>query len=192
MGPLAPRAGTGEPYAAQVGELWTGLAATLPHLEALARDPGRLEDDERFENLRRLQYALHRASEHAYGLAPPAGTTPVHGELAAALAAARDATGEVVEAVETGGAAAAEPLVYEWRGALFRVRLARMRLAEPRREAAAAPAAESRPTLVAPLAALALMLAGTSAFVAGAALGLWPMWVAGIVAVCATFLIYKP
>jgi len=175
-----------------VGELWSELAGTLLQLETLAREPARLDEEARFETLRRLQYALHRASEHAYGLAPPAGTTPVHGELAAALAAARDATGEIVEAVEEGGVLAAEPLVYEWRGALFRVRLARMRLVAVPAQQPAAPRRVSRRRAAAPLGALALLMAGTAAFVTGAALGLWPIWVAGIVAVCGTFIAYKP
>ena len=47
------------------------------------------------------------------------------------LAAARDATAEVAEALTDQGAEAIEPLLPEWRGALFRVRLARLRLATP-------------------------------------------------------------
>ena len=188
---MAPRAGTGEPYAAQVGELWSGLAGTLSRLEALAAEPARLDDEERFEALRRLQYVLHRASEHAYGLAPPEGTEPVHGELAAALAGARDATGEVVEAIDDGGSGAAEPLVYEWRGALFRVRLARLRLAAPA-PIAASTTPDPRRRLKAPLIALALVVAGVGTFVAGAAFGAWPIWVAGMLAVCSSFLTYKP
>ena len=188
---MAPRAGTGEPYAAQVGELWSGLAGTLSRLEALAAEPGGLDDEDRFETLRRLQYALHRASEHAYGLAPPAGTEPVHGELAAALAGARDATGEIVEAIEDGGSEAAERLVYEWRGALFRVRLARLRLAAPAR---ILPTSEPdrRRTPKAPLIGLALVVAGVGTFVAGATLGAWPVWIVGMLAVCSSFLTYKP
>ena len=53
---------------------------------------------------------------------------------------ARDATGEVVEAVDAWGAEAVEPLVYEWRGALFRVRLARL---QARRRAAGSARAAS-------------------------------------------------
>ena len=191
MHSLAPNAGTGERYQAQVGELWSGLAHTLARLETIAAEPEQLADEERFEALRRLQYALHRTSEHAYGLAPPAGTEPVHTELAAALAGARDATGEVVEAVSTAGADAAQPLVYEWRGALFRVRLARMRLAAtPLDRAVAQP--DPRSEIAAPLAAAVLVVAGVTTFAAGATLALWPVWLAGALGVVVSFLIYKP
>ena len=116
---MASRAGTGERYETQVGALWSGLAHTLSRLEGLAAEPERLEDEAQVELLRRLQYGLHSASEHAFGLSPPAGTEPVHTELADALAGARDATARVVEVVDESGSEAAAPLVWEWRGALF-------------------------------------------------------------------------
>jgi hypothetical protein len=188
---VAPRTGTGELYAVQVSELWSGLAGTLSRLEALAQDPLRLDEDEQYESLRRLQYALHRASEDAYGLAPPPGAETVHSELAAALAAARDATGGIVDALGDGGPEAATPLLYEWRGALFRVRLARLRLAAPSPDASENPA-DARPSLRAPLFAVALVFVGLTTFVAGAVIGPWPIWVAGMLAVCASFLAYRP
>jgi hypothetical protein len=43
-----------------------------------------------------------------------------------------------------------------------------------------------------PLAAFLLALGGALAFVAGATLGAWPLWGAGIVAVCASVLAYRP
>jgi hypothetical protein len=190
---LAPRTGTGERYATQMGELWSGLTRTLARLEQIAADPEQLPDGDLVEALRRLQYRLHAASEHAYGLVPPAGAETAHAELAAALAGARDATAEVAEAVEEAGAEAATLLVHEWRGALFRVRLARLRLAgPPRPRAPAASEASPRPPLAAPLAAFVLALGGALAFVVGATLGPWPVWVAGILAVCASVLVYRP
>ena len=77
---------------------------------------------------RRLQYRLHTASESALGLSPPVAAEPAHTELAAALTGARDATGDVVEAADVHGARGVDALLHEWRGALFRVRLARLRL----------------------------------------------------------------
>jgi hypothetical protein len=187
---VAGRAGTGESYAVQVSELWSGLARTLSQLETLAGDPARLEDRRHFDALKRLQYALHRASEDAYGLTP-AHEEPVHVELAAALAGARDATGEIVEAIDEGGARAAEPLVYEWRGALFRVRLARLRLAGAT-PAEDAPDPMTRPPLRGPVASVLLLVCGLAAFVAGATIGPWPLWAAGMLVLCASFIAYRP
>lgn len=187
---MGAETGTGQRYATQVGRLWSGLAGTLSRLEVLAGEPERLEDDDALTALRALQYRLHVACERAYGLAPPEGAEPIHAELAAALEGARDATAEVVEALELDGPETAELLVHEWRGALFRVRLARLRLAGPRRpRVPAEPETAGRgPALL----ALLLAVAGAIVFAAGASAGLWPVWVAGIAGVCASFLIYKP
>ena len=84
-----------------------------------------------------------------------------------------------------------EPLLPEWRGALFRVRLARLRLATPaaKKDVAPSPA----PAALAPaLLAVGLALAGALAFVAGATLGLWPVWAAGLLATAAAVLAYRP
>jgi hypothetical protein len=168
---VAPRTGTHDQYAVQVGALWSSLSPTLTHLEKPAD----------IRSLRRLQYALHVASEHAYGLEPPEGAATAHAELAAALAAARDVTGELAE-----GSAA----LGEWRGALVRVRLARMRLATP--PPLVVHDAAHADGIAQPLAAFLLALGGALAFVAGATLGVWPLWCAGIVAVCASVLAYRP
>ena len=189
---LAAEAGTGQRYATQVGRLWIGLTRTLSALEALAAEPERLEDDDALVQLRGLQYRLHLACERAFGLVPPAGTEQFHAELASALEGARDATGEISETLELDGPDAAALLVHEWRGALFRVRLARLRLADPRKRGPDQAIAEERPHRRAALVALALVLAGVGAFAAGAGTGRWPLWVGGIAAVCASFIAYKP
>jgi hypothetical protein len=168
---VAPTTGTQERYAVQVGELWSWLSPTLTHADAPAD----------VRSLGRLQYALHVASEQAYGLQPPAGAASAHAELAAALRCARDATGDVA-----AGSAGLE----EWRGALLRVRLARMRLAPPAPVAAVEVAPQEG--IAQPLIAFLLALGGALAFVAGATLGAWPLWSAGIVAVCASVLAYRP
>jgi hypothetical protein len=172
-----------------VGELWSGLARTLRRLEALALAPEQLAD-EGLDELRRLQYALHTASEDAVGLRPPPGVDAAHDELASALAEAREATGELAEAIEHDGAAALETRLYEWRGALFRIRLARLRLARPG-EPAPAPGEAPSPARGPAAAALALTLGGTLAFLLGAAAGSWPLWAFGAAAVCSSLLVYR-
>lgn len=187
---MASTTGIDERYALAMGELWTGLARTMTRLDLVAGDPVRLEDSDACHSLRRLQYALHLAGELAYGVAPPAAARTAHAELADALRCARDATAEVAEAVSIWGAAGVEPLLPEWRGALFRVRLARLRVAPP-----AQPRVTETLTadgIVRPLAAFLLALAGAVAFVAGATLGAWPVWAAGMVAVCGSCLAYRP
>jgi hypothetical protein len=185
---VPPTTGT-DRYAVQMGELWTGLSRTLSRLDGAAAEPDTL-DEGAVDALRRLQYSLHLACEQAYGLVPPPGAQSAHAELTAALAGARDATAEVAEACAAWGAEGVQPLLHEWRGSLFRVRLARMRLAPPapRRRAVA----DEPPPLARPLVAFLLALGGSLAFVAGATLSLWPLWVSGLVAVCGSVVSYRP
>jgi hypothetical protein len=189
---VAPEAQARERYASEVGELWSGLAGTLVRLEALAGSPTRLGDDEGLDELRLLQYRLHAASEGAVGLSPPAAAESFHGELASALSDARDATGELIEAVELDGPGAVEPRIYEWRGALFRVRLARLRLGGHESVPAVEDEDEPLPGIGAPLASLALSLGGTVAFLVGATVGPWSLWMCGAVALCASLVVYRP
>jgi hypothetical protein len=166
---------------------WSGLSATLRGLEALAADPHRLEEAP-VDQLKGLQYRLHWSSELLAGVEPPPGAREAHDELADALVDARDATGEVVDVLEAGSSAAGAALL-EWRGALFRVRLARMRLVP--RPAPHRPApAERFPLLAA--AATTLTIAGVAAFAAGAMLVLWPLWAAGLALVAGGCLVYRP
>lgn len=174
-----------------MGELWTELSHTLARLDRYATTPDRLDDVRAEVSLNRLRYALHLASEHAYGVAAPPGAETAHAELRSSLAAARDATAEVAEALTDQGAEAVQPLLPEWRGALFRVRLARLRLATPiaLKETVGDPGDEG---IARPLIAFLLALVGALSFVAGATLGLWPVWSAGVLAVGAAILAYRP
>jgi hypothetical protein len=183
--------GTGERYADAMGELWTGLARTLTRLDGIAGEPDRLDDRNAVDALRRLQYALHLASEHAYGLAPPPGAATAHAELADALACARDATAEIAAAASVWGAEGVEPLLFEWRGALFPVRLARLRLASTPPASHLEPKADAN-GVAAPLVAFLLALVGAVTFVAGATLGVWPVWALGMLAVFGSVLAYRP
>jgi hypothetical protein len=187
---VAARTGTSAEYADAMVALWADVGQTLGRVDELADEPDELASDSGVSALRRLQYRLHLASEQAYGLVPPAGSASAHAELRDALACARDLTADVAHAIDDDGSDGVLQLLHEWRAALFRVRLARLRLASP---AAAPPErTESRADIAAPLIAFLLALGGAAAFVAGATLGLWPLWLAGIVAVTATIAVYRP
>jgi hypothetical protein len=165
---------------------WSGLASTLHGLEALAADSRRL-DEGTVDALRLFQYRLHWSSEALAGVEPPVGARERHEELADALAEARDATGEIAEAIDLRGRAGGYELLFEWRGSLFRVRLARMRLTS---RPAAAPPPREFPRAAA--AATALTFLGVGAFVAGAVLILWPLWAVGLALVAGGYLAYRP
>jgi hypothetical protein len=191
IGLVTAQTGTEAVYAEELGELWTDLRRTLTRLDGVAADPERLDETDATVVLRRLQYALHVSFEHVAGLTPPPGGETAHAELGAALAGARDATAEVAEAASLYGAVGVEPLVHEWRGALFRVRLARLRLA-PRQAPRPVAAADQPDGFGRPLIAFLLALLGAVAFVAGAATGLWPVWGAGLIAVCGSVFAFRP
>jgi hypothetical protein len=188
---VTAQTGTEEVYAEELGELWTDLRRTLTRLDGVAADPDRLDSEDAEVVLRRLQYSLHVSFEHVAGLTPPPGGETAHAELGAALVGARDATAEVAEAASMYGAVGVEPLVHEWRGALFRVRLARLRLA-PRQPRTVVAKDDDQAGLGRPLVAFVLALLGAVAFVGGAATGLWPVWAAGMLAVCASVLAFRP
>jgi hypothetical protein len=185
--------GQREGYAAALTGLWRRLAWALTELESIAGDPAELiDEDSVLERLPPLQYALHAAGELALGLRPPAGAELAHAELAAALAGARDATAEIAEVLEHGGGIAVEPLLPEWRGALFRVRLARLRVATPK-PLPAELAPEPEPLAHGnALAATVLALSGATAFAAGATLELWPVWALGLALFASGLLVYSP
>jgi hypothetical protein len=188
---VAPTTGTGQQYAHALGELWPGVQRALVQLDAIAAEPEALDELDLVDALGRLQYHLHLGSEHIYGLEPPAGAESAHAELADALACARDATGEVAEVVADAGPAALRPLLHEWRGALFRVRLARLRLSTPAPRTPVSPPAEPDGA-ARPLIAFLLALGGAIAFAGGAALEVWPVWVVGLLAVVGAVLAYRP
>jgi hypothetical protein len=165
--------GTGERhgYATAMAGLFGGLSSTLTQLEQIAAEPDvTLAEEDVLTLIPGLQYTLHAASEAAAGIDPPADAEASHAELAAALADARDATAEIADAAAAGGPEAAWPLVYEWRGALFRVRLARARLAS-----APASGALRRPRSRRRIAAGAVAAGGTLLLVAGGVLADWPL-----------------
>ena len=175
-------------YAGTMAGFWSELSRTLRGLESLAADPHRLDADV-VGALRSLQYRLHWSSEFLAGVEPPPGARNAHAELADALVDARDATGEFADTLECDDGAASTMLL-EWRGALFRVRLARVRLSiRPPRPALAEPGTGFP---VAAAIATALTVTGVAAFTAGAVLVLWPVWAIGLALVAAGYLAYRP
>ena len=192
---MRPGVATGqrEGYAAALTGLWRRLAWALTELESIAGDPNELfEEEVVLERLPPLQYALHATSELALGLRPPAGAEAAHAELAAALAGARDATAELAEVLEHGGAVVAETLLPEWRGALFRVRLARLRVSTPKPLLAEPRDEPEPPARSDALAATVLTVSGAGVFAAGATLGLWPVWALGLALFASGLLVYSP
>ena len=168
-------------YASALAGVWYALSQTLRRLETLAAEP----DEGAAEELPGLQYALHIAGERIAGLEPPPGQKDAHDELQAALADARDATAEVADAYAYGGLAAAQPLVWEWRGALFGVRLARSRVPKdaPSDEEVAAPAtSRHRRNEAVILGVVALPIVAVIAIAAAAGAAGWTIVVALLVA----------
>ena len=117
-------------------------------------------------------------AEHVYGLEPPACVRQRSrgARRRARLRTRRDRRGR--RGRLDLGRRGRRPLLHEWRGALFRVRLARLRLARPRRVPSSWRLC--RADLARPLVAFLLALVGALAFVAGATLAAWPLWVAGL------------
>ncbi len=136
-----------------VADLWERLGTGLTRLERVSEAPPDVIVAEAREELPPLQYSLHATAELAHGIDPPPAAAAAHRELVEALAQARDATADVAEAAEDDDEELVEQLVPEWRGALFRVRLARLRALEstPARGAEAEhPAAPELPPGIAP------------------------------------------
>ena len=173
-------------YAGTMAGFWSGLSRTLHALDVIAAEPQRLDEDA-LAPLRALQNRLHQSAELLDGVEPPAGSRSAHDELRDSLIDAREATGEMIEVIEDGGSEAGNEFLFEWRGALFRVRLARLRLGdqpEPR------PEPEPKPYSAA--VASVLVLLGAVTFVAGAALIVWPLWAVGVALVVGGLLVHRP
>ena len=174
--------GATQTYATELAGLWTGLSRALSDLEALAARPDqRLSDLDASATLARLRYVLHTAGELTLGIAPPDGAERAHAELAFALANARDATAVVADLLEDGGIEAIQPVLHEWRGALFAVRLARTRAAVPAIESASREASSPLPPPAAALSAITLIVLGAATFAGGTLLHRWPLWTVGLV-----------
>jgi hypothetical protein len=184
--------GAPEGYATALAELWSGLAPTLSNLDALAATPAEELLERGGELLPRLQYELHAAAELTLGIEPPPGTAKQHADLASALAEAREVTAELLAAVESGSLVAVAGLTYPWRGALFEVRLARLRLGAAARSAAFFDDLERRrPFERGAVLACVLVFAGAGAALASALFGLAPLFVGALVLVAAAAILMR-
>jgi hypothetical protein len=195
------RGGERQAYTAAVTDLWERVGTALTRLERIAEAPA---DDllyEHAEELPGLQYSLHAGAELAVGIDAPPSAATLHAELVAALGEARDATADIAFALENGDTETAEQLFPEWRGALFRIRLARLRALERSRAATSEravrpstdpPARRADRTAVSAIVATILILGGAFLFTAGAVLVAWPVWAAGLALFAGGFVLYRP
>ena len=195
------RSGDRQDYPSAVGALWQRLGRTLTRLEHIAEAPSERVSDEILDELPSLQYSLHAAAENAVGIRPPRGGEGAHEELLAALAQARDATAEMALGLRMRDDEIVERLLPEWRGALFRVRLARLRALEHFTRADRSVTAhivadeeghERATAGVVAVVASVLVLAGALLFTAGAVLAAWPLWAAGLALFAGGFLVARP
>ncbi len=195
------RAGEGQAYAVAVASLWERIGSVLVRLERIADSPTDLVESDLLEELPGLQYRLHSGAELAVGIDPPPAAAGAHADLVGALAEARDATAEMAGALETGDPELIQALLPEWRGSLFRVRLARLRALErPIPQARPEPSGASQrrqprvpeKTPLSAIAATVLVLGGALLFTAGAVLVAWPLWAAGLALFAGGFILYRP
>ena len=149
------------------------------------------------EELPPLQYSLHATAELAHGIDPPPAAAAAHRELVEALAQARDATADVAEAAEDDDEELVEQLVPEWRGALFRVRLARLRALESTPLVAPEPEHPARARACRPYRALRSSPPASSSPARRSSrpapcLAAWPLWAAGLTLFGGGFILFRP
>jgi hypothetical protein len=194
------RGGERQAYSAAVTDLWERVGVAVTRLERIAESSSEDLIDEHSDELPGLQYTLHASAELAVGIDPPPSAAALHTELVDALAEARDATAEISFALENGDSEAVDSLLHEWRGALFRVRLARLRAVERTRALAREravretrePRRHADRTAMSAVLATVLILGGAFLFTAGAVLVAWPVWAAGLALFAGGFILYRP
>ena len=165
-------------YESALDHVGRDLRPALRALDAAAADPASLAAHA--DELPALQYALHLAAERVLDLPPAAGGEEAHSELGAALEIAREETACVAAALEEHGGDAASALVWEWRVALFGVRLA-LRQANGS-GTGTKPQEELRPAYL----PVVLLAASLAAVLGGALADLWPLWSVGLALVAAS------
>jgi hypothetical protein len=153
-----------------------------PALLTLDRAAASLDGlDELADDLPALQYALHAAAEQALvPLLEGRAEDGAYDELGYALTAAREETADVAEALAEAGPAAAAPLLWEWRAALFGVRLALLHVEQ------VDAAEEPHPLPERQALPLILVAAGVALVLGGALANAWPLWMLGLALVTAS------
>jgi hypothetical protein len=184
-------------YAEAVSDLWERVGSALVRLERIAESPADGVADGFLDELPQLQYSLHAGAELAVGIEPPPGGEALHAELVSALAEARDITAEIGYALDGEDVELIEPLLPEWRGALFRVRLARLRALERSAVPIGSDAAAHEPrrhrerASLSAIVATLLVIGGAFLYTAGAVLAAWPVWAAGLALFAGGFVLYR-
>ena len=190
---MASRAGTGERYATQVGALWSGLAHTLTPARGDRRRAGAARRREAGRGCcgGSSTVCTRRASTPSGCRRPPARSrctrsSPAHSPAPATRPA------RVVEAVDEWGGEGAGA-VRAGSGAARCSACASPGCVSPaRRRSARGTSQLTSRSLKAPLAAAgARRSPARRLFVAGAMAELWPVWVAGMLAVCSSALTFR-
>jgi hypothetical protein len=178
---VRPVAGSGSATGSDraVDRLRRDLQPTLRALDCAAGDLDSL--DALADDLPALQYALHVAAESPLVPDSMLRAEEAYDELEYALAAARDETADVIETLADAGPAGVAPLLWEWRAALFGVRLALLRL-----EQVGAVGEQTQPLPDVSVRPLLLLGPGVALVLGGALAGTWPLWILGLVLVTAS------
>jgi hypothetical protein len=169
-----------------------GCAAGAARLDTIAADPFAHDVDDLSSSSRACSTACTSAASTSSGSSRRRAPRAPTRSWPTRSRAPGTATAEVSETVADEGLDGLRPLLHEWRGALFRVRLARLRLAAPAPTPAEPVLEPEHYPLVRPVAAFLLALCGAVAFAGGATLGYWPIWAAGLLAVGGGMLTYRP
>ena len=164
------------PYRRALDRLRRDLSPTLDALDRAAADPWEL--DGLAEELSALQRALQASFERSVGIDLDPWHDAEREQLELALLAASVETADIAEALAETGPTGAVALVWEWRVALFAVRLALRELERPEPEPLTGSAVPNQE-----LVPLLLLAAGVAGVLGGALASLWPIWLCGLLLV---------
>ena len=175
-------------YATAVADLWERLAPALIRLERIAETPpDEIVADAREELPGAAVQPARARAELAHGIQPPpraAAGAHRSSSTRSPRPATRPPTSPRPPRTSSTRSWSSSSLP-EWRGALFRVRLARLRALEssplraPTSRSSGWRPSRRRSSRIA-IVATALVIVGALLFTAGAVLAAWPLWAAGL------------